>query len=138
MSYATPAQMVERFGQEELIQVSNRTGYPAAEIDPVTLAAALKDGSDLIDGYLGKRYAIPLKPVPSLAVRWNCDLARWFLQPGAPPEMVKANYERTLEELQAAADGSISLGVEDEKPDGWRGDVLFDGPGRNFRDMRCF
>jgi phage gp36-like protein len=138
VSYAGLDQMIERFGERELIQLTNRPGSAGplpAEIDQERLAAALKDAADLIDGYLGKRYRLPLNPIPTLAVRWSIDLARWFLQPGAAPEMVKANYERTLTELKEAANGDISLGLPEEDSGGWSGDVQFSGPKRIFDDL---
>ena len=139
MTYAEASHMVDRFGERELIQLTVRPGVqPAAAVDGDRLGAALKDGFDLINGYLGKRYPLPLSPVPSLAVRWNCDLARWFLQPGQAPEMVKANYERTLEELRQAADGELSLGLEEGQGQAAGGDVYFAGPRRKFKDMKGY
>jgi phage gp36-like protein len=130
--------MIERFGERDIIQLTNRpnSGPAPTGVDLERLESALKDAFDLINGYLGKRYPLPLEPIPTLAIRWSCDLARWFLQPGAAPEMVRANYERTLEELKAAASGELSLGLPDTDMGGlWSGGVDFVGPKRRFKDM---
>jgi phage gp36-like protein len=134
MSYATQADMIERFGERDLIALTNRPGSSASPptIDEARLQSALKDAEDLINGYLGKRFSLPLNPLPSLAVRWSCDLARWFLQPISAPEQVKANYERTLEELKDAAAGELSLGVPENESGSWSGAAEISAPPRIF------
>jgi phage gp36-like protein len=140
MTYANINHMLERFGERDLVQLTTRpsSGPAPTGIDTDRLDSVLKDAADLIDGYLGKRYPLPLSPVPSMVVRWSCDLARWFLQPGAPPEMVKTNYERTLEELKAAAAGDISLGLPEDQKDAWSGDVQFVGPKRKTDNLSWY
>lgn len=135
--YAGRAEMVERFGEAEIIQLTDRDGLTGA-VDDDRLRAAVDDGVNLIHGYLADRYRLPLTPVPPLARRWTCDLARWFLQPNAAPEQVKANYQRTLEELKAAAAGEISLDSEEAGSDLFGGTAEIAGPARVFTDLKGF
>jgi phage gp36-like protein len=133
--------MIERFGERDLIQLTNRpnSGPLPAAIDQERLDSALQDAYNLINGYLGKVYPLPLNPVPSLVVRWSCDLARWFLQPGTPPEMVKTNYERTLVELREASEGKMSLGLEEADNNGpWSGAAEIVTPKRKFTDKSWY
>ena len=134
--------MVKRFGEEEIIQLTNRDNlsgeaWPQA-VDNKRLYASLRDAQNLIHGYLARRYTLPLTPVPHLAVRWSCDLARWFLQSHSAPEQVKDNYERTLAELREAATGDLVLDSEEL---GFRnGAAEIVGPGQTFtnNDMKGF
>jgi phage gp36-like protein len=144
MNYATVENLIERYGEREISQISTRPGVNppgAPAVDEERVEAALTDAFNLINGYLGKRYTLPLNPVPSLVVRWSCDLARWFLQPGAPPEMVKANYERCLAELRDIAAGNMTLGETEKDTSGpWSGRVESFGPKRTYRkdDLKGF
>jgi phage gp36-like protein len=133
--YATIGDLVKRFGEQEIIQLTDRDNNTGT-VDKVRAARALRDAVSLIHGYLAKRYTLPLNPVPSLATRWTCDLARWFLQPHDAPEQVKANYERTLAELREAATGELDLGADELAP--WSGAAEIVGPGRPFGNMKGF
>ena len=135
--YATLADMVERFGEAEIIQLTDRDNQTGA-VDEARLSAALADGVNLIHGYLARRYALPLNPVPPLATRWACDLARWFLQPHSAPEQVKANYERTLAELREAAAGDLLLDAPGLEDGLWSAAAEIAGPSRMFGKIQGF
>ena len=135
MSYATINDLVKRFGEQEIIQLTDRDNLTGA-VDKFRAAAAIRDAVNLIHGYLAKRYTLPLDPAPPLVTRWTCDLARWFLQPHAAPDQVKANYERTLAELREAAAGELLLGAEEVAP--WSDKAEIAGPGRVFDRMKGF
>jgi phage gp36-like protein len=146
--YGTVQNLVDRYGEREISQISTRPGGPppgtpssgAPVIDNERVEAALTDAFNLINGYLGKRYSLPLNPVPSLVVRWSCDLARWFLQPGAAPEMVKANYERCLAELREIAAGTMTLGESVTDSGLWSGKVESFSSRKDFskKDLKVF
>jgi len=136
MSYATVNDLVKRFGELEIIQLTDRDNLTGA-VDKIRAAAAIRDAVNLIHGYLAKRYTVPLDPVPPLVTRWACDLARWFLQPHDAPDQVKANYERTLAELRDAAEGDLMLEGAEETP-AWAGEVEIVGPGRVFGGLKGF
>lgn len=128
--YAGQADMVERFGESEMIQLTDREGRTGA-IVPEVLEKAIDDSVSLIHGYLAGRYSVPLNPVPHLATRWTVDLTRWFLQPNAAPDQVKANYQRTLDELKAVAAGEITLEADDNSGL-WSGAAEISAPPRMF------
>lgn len=134
--YAGQAEMVKRYGEATIIELTDRDGQAGA-IVPEVLEEAIVDAVNLIHGYLADRYKTPLNPVPPMAEMWTCFLARWFLQPHSAPEQVLANYERTLEELKAAAAGEIKLDSE-EASTLFSGTAELVGPGRIFEKMNGF
>ncbi|MBI1246158.1 MAG: DUF1320 domain-containing protein [Alphaproteobacteria bacterium] len=79
MTYATQQDLVDRFGSEELVQLTDRTNTPATTIDTDVVADALADADALIDSYVGKSYALPLAIVPPILTRVAADIARFFL-----------------------------------------------------------
>lgn len=107
MAYATLDEMVQRFGHEELIQLTDRA--LVGQIDRAALVAAVADADGAIDGYLAARYAVPVNPVPPLVRRLSCDMARFFLHGNAAPEPVRKAYEDALRVLKDLADGRAVL-----------------------------
>lgn len=79
MTYAQTSDLIERFGERELIQLTDRTNTPQTTVDPVKVGRALGDATSLIDGYLSKVYGLPLASVPANLVKMCCDIARYFL-----------------------------------------------------------
>lgn len=115
MTYATQDDMVARFGETELVQLTDDAG--TGEVGP-GLATALADADQVINGYVAATYVVPLSPLPDLVVRWACDIARYFLhRDGAGPVVVQ-NYKDTLAALKDVAKGTMTLecqGVEAEE-----------------------
>ena len=107
MPYATRADLTQRFGAEELIQLTDRALL--GTVDAPTVAAALADADAAIEGYLAARYAVPVSPVPALLRRVGCDISRFFLHGNAAPEPVRQAYEDALRVLKDLADGRAVL-----------------------------
>ena len=86
MTYATQADLVTRFGEEDLIRLTDRADPPLDAIDSAVVAAALADAEAVIDGYVATRYTLPLATTPLLLRQIECDLAWFILQRGNPTE----------------------------------------------------
>jgi phage gp36-like protein len=121
MPYATPAQMVARFTEREVVAITDRAG--AGEVDLVQLGAALVDASAEIDMHLGRRYALPLAragvvmvTAPTVLVGLCCDIARYRLTGTEvqETEAIRNRYKDATKMLAQLADGSIVLA---ESPD---------------------
>lgn len=111
MSYATPADMLERFGQKEVIALSDRelTGI----LDEAVLTRALELAGAEIDGYLGGRYPLPLNPVPRILTGYACDIARYQLcgtNGVMMTDEIRDRYKGAFRFLELAAAGKVSLG----------------------------
>lgn len=113
MPYATQAQMIARFGEQELIQLTDRDGLLGAIVATV-LDAALLDADEEIDSYLRGVRALPLvAPIPERLVRVACDLARYHLYDDHAPEGVRTRYQDGVRWLRDVASGKASLGEVD-------------------------
>lgn len=109
MPYATLQSMADRFGERELIDLTDRAEpYTGAVVEAV-LARALEAADAEVDGYLRGRYAVPATPTPALLVDVACDLARWRLWDQTPPEVVKDRAKAAREVLRAIAAGTMVL-----------------------------
>lgn len=107
MTYATQSDLVDRFGDAELIQRTNRAG--GNTIDAVVLGRALADADAEIDGYLAARYQLPIATPPALLVRLAADLARYRLYGDGVPDTVRRQYEDSVSELKRLASGDMQL-----------------------------
>ena len=107
MTYATQADLVERFGFEEVAQRTNR--FDGRSIDEAVLARALADAGAEIDAYLVRRYALPLASTPGLLVRLCADLARYQLCGDKVPDSVRQRYVDAVAVLKRLATGEVQL-----------------------------
>jgi phage gp36-like protein len=111
MDYAAQSDMVNRFGNDEVMALTDRSQTGA--IDPTVLGAALDTASAQIDTYLSGRYTLPLPIVPTFLVTVCCDLARYHLCVGSTrlSEEIDTRYKDAVRFLELAATGKITLGV---------------------------
>lgn len=109
MSYATAADLSQRFGEAELAQLADplHTGEP----DAAVLALALADADAEINGYLAARYALPLPVVPAVLVRVACDIARYRLWADRASEEVRRRYDDATRVLVNISKGVVALGL---------------------------
>jgi len=109
MSYCTQQDMTDRFGEPEIMQLTDRNNIGV--IDVAVLLRAISDASAEIDSYLAK-YTLPLVTIPAVLVRICCDIARYYLYDDAMIDTVEKRYEAVIKYLVQVAKGSISLGVD--------------------------
>ena len=112
-AYADKAMMVARFGEAELIELTDRDGCADAIVEAV-LDAALADAAADIDAYLGGRYPLPLASVPRVLHRHACDLARYYLYDNRLDDSHPAarRYHATIRLLEQMANGRVQLGTD--------------------------
>ena len=115
--YADKQAMIDRYGNDELIQLTDRA--MAGVIDDTVLDRALEDADGEINGYLSSRFSAPINPVPTTLVRIACDMARYYLYDDNATDQVTKRYNDAVKFLKGVADGSISIGVSaaGEKPE---------------------
>mgnify|MGYP001018410175 CR=1 len=110
MTYASQQNLIDRFGEDELIQLTDRASLDA--IDATVVARALADADAEINGYLSTRYTLPLSPVPAVLEKLACDIARYQLFENAVTEIVTERYENAIRFLKDVAAGKVTLGVD--------------------------
>jgi len=130
MSYATQANLEDRFGAEEILQLSDRDGDGVA--DASVVAQALGDSDALINSYLAVRMELPLSAVPAALVRIASDLAYCFLFKNDPPEGAMAARDKAVKFLQDVSRGIARLDAGGAEPEPAGETVLTSGPGKVF------
>lgn len=112
MPYATQQAMTDRYGLQEVIELTDRTNVPPTTVDAAVLAGAMTDADMEVEASLGARYTLPLAEVPAVVTRIACDLARYFLYDKAAPEEVRNRAKDARDLLKRIAKGEVSLGLE--------------------------
>jgi len=109
--YCTKQDLIDRFGQDELVDLTqlNNTGV----IDETVLGQAIADASAEMDGYLGGRYQLPLDTIPPVLKALCCNVARYNLYDEQASEQVTKRYDAAIKFLFSVSKGEISLGVDD-------------------------
>ena len=110
--YLTQQEMTERFGETELIQLTDRAIPPAGVVDAAVLTRALEDAGAEVDAYLQGRFALPLAAVPMVLKRIAADMARFRLYENRATEEVRDRYKNALRDLERIRDGKINLGLD--------------------------
>ncbi len=135
MTYASYDDLVTRFGEAKLTQLTDRAAPPARHPDRAVIEAALGDASEAVDGYAAARYRTPLAPVPAPVRRWCADMAFYYLHTATKvPDDVRKAFEDALAGLKDMARGVIVFqaeGVPTVNADA-SGSVRLDVPGRLF------
>ena len=110
MNYATRADLVSRFGEEELTtleQLAYSTNGSLPTVSPVN--DALTDASEEANSYIARAYALPLPSVPKGLVLAVCDIARYLLYKDRATEEVTKRYERRVSWLKDVSAGRAVL-----------------------------
>lgn len=110
MQYATLADMIRRFREEELVQLTDLD--KSGDLVPATVQAALDDAAAVIDAYLQQRYAMPLASVPRVLLNICCDLARAALYEDSITDNVAKRQDAAMQMLRDLATGKIGLGLD--------------------------
>lgn len=135
MSYVVIADLLLRFGDAEMRQLSDiETPRTGAVVDAV-VQRAIDDASAWIDSYLVGRYALPITDTRALdALRLHCgNEARYLLMTTNPDEVAVKGHEERVAWLKAVAKGDIVLIAPEAMPAAAGvGDVLFDGGSKLF------
>jgi phage gp36-like protein len=110
MSYAQIADMVARFGQREMIQLTDQSTPPADQVDPTVAQPALDAASAIMDGYISVKYALPLvAPTSPMLVEMCCDIARYRLYRDQVTETVANREKRAMTWLREVAQGLVKI-----------------------------
>lgn len=141
--YATPADLVQRFGAEELAQVADRAtprevtpallqlaiaadplaGWASSDVTAVNAAlanieGAIGDAQSAVDAYLSARYTVPLATPPKIVQRMVCDVARYYLHGDQASDAVVKAFDAAMALCRDISTGKIAFGdVQSPKAD---------------------
>ena len=110
--YALKADMVSRFGEKELIELTDREGVGV--LDDAVLTTALTEAQGEVNSYIAAVYDLPLPSVPAIVVTATCNIARFRLYNNAATDEVKIRYDDTIRWLRDVARGPATLGFTPE------------------------
>lgn len=108
MAYCTTNDLIDRFSEDEIIQLTDRDNL--LTVNTTVTGKAIADASAEIDSYL-KDYTLPLAVVPDNLIRAACDMARYYLYDDRAPEQVVNRYRDAVKWLGLVANGTVTLGL---------------------------
>lgn len=137
MAYITPADLVARFGAEEIAQVADRAlprevtpelldlaiaadpliGWASSDVIAVTnavifLTTTIDDAQSAIDAYLSGRYSTPLATVPLIIKRMTADVTRYYLHGDRASDPIIKAHDAAMALCRDIAAGRISFGAD--------------------------
>lgn len=115
MTYVTQAQLIDRFGEQMLISLTDRGTDALGVVDTDVINRALAETDALIDGYLAGRYALPLTVAQPMLVGIAGAITIYNLHIFEAPPKIEADYKAAIRQLEQLALGTIKLtaaGVE--------------------------
>lgn len=105
MPYCSLQDLIDEFGETELIQLTDEVGSGA--INTATIDKAVARADRKINRYLASRADLPLAndDIVDLA----CDIARYYLFANGAPEIVKDRFSDAVKELEKMANRKIAV-----------------------------
>src|SRR5208282_5782196 len=107
VSYATAQDVINRYPNRDLVQLTNEDPT-ATTVNDAPITQALADASAEIDGYIEGRFTLPLTDPPAVLNRLTTDIAMYRLQSLRPLhdlEDARKRYEDAVAMLTKVADG---------------------------------
>lgn len=111
MSYCIDQDLINRFGTQELVRLTNIDNISATTINDAVLNVAIADADAVINDYLCDY--LPLPAVPARLVREACNIVRYFLYKDTPTVLVEKNYHDALEYLRRIDLDQMGIGADD-------------------------
>jgi phage gp36-like protein len=116
MNYATPQDLLDRYGEPLVRKVTHPQGQA---VDVTAVERALADADAEIDSWLCRRYVLPLVDVSGIAIavprsliRCACDVAIYRLQVLRPQDDIedaRKRYEDVLKLLKFMSTGDVAI-----------------------------
>ncbi|QBR36034.1 DUF1320 domain-containing protein [Leisingera sp. NJS201] len=116
MAYAAQDDLVTRYGQDLLVELTDRGEEPTGEIDADVVAKAISGTDALIDGHLQGRYVLPMAETPPLIRELAEQITIYKLHRYTPSELIKDEQKAALATLEKIAKGTVRLPVAGVEP----------------------
>ena len=112
--YITAQEMINLFGESEMIEVTNLDDPSANTINLVRLESAIAYAESEINSYLNRNYTLPLSSVPIVLINKVADVVRWQLDSRNTRGEVRQRYEEAIAWLKLIAKGDVRLGLDND------------------------
>lgn len=109
MSYATQQDLIDAFGELELIAQTDIDPVATGAIVVARIDRALASAEGEVEGYIGARYQVPLVTVPQNVKQAVLDIARYRLYRDNAPELVVENYKSAIRLCRDISSGTVRL-----------------------------
>ena len=126
MSYSTKEEVREMLKDDALNAIIGDTLIEHPVEREVLVApfieGAIADADAEIDGYLAKRYAVPLSPAPKVINKFSKDIAvynlfsRIGIDESTDQKTYLNRYNAAIKFFELVADGKVSIGTEADDP----------------------
>lgn len=116
MAYTNLSSLTDRFGTRMLIALTDRAEVATDVIDVAVIDNAIAGADAVIDGYLAKRYQLPLAETPTLIAELSEEIAIWKLHRAAPDPKIEEDYKAAIRTLKDISAGTIQLDVAGVTP----------------------
>lgn len=111
MPYTTLEDLIDRYSEGLLIQLTDRADVATGAIDEDAVADAIADADAVINGYVGARYKLPMAEVPPLLADVAKAISVYKLHSFEPSRKIEADYRDALATLKEISKGTITLDV---------------------------
>lgn len=114
MAYITLAELINRFGRDEITQLTDKDDR--GSVNDVIANESIADAKATADSYLQSRYTLPLSQalIDASPLKRICgDIARYFLFDDEVPEVVEKNHTTAIRWLRDIQSGKATLGEQD-------------------------
>lgn len=109
MPYITLQGLIDRYGEIELVQLTDALGD--GQIDTTKIDLAVADADAEIDSYLAGLGILPLQSIPAVLEKHAATMVRYYLYKDAAPDLIKAQYDEAIARLRDISRGTASLGI---------------------------
>lgn len=116
MAYCTLPQLIARYSEGLLVQISDRGEASTGMVDAGLVERAIADADALIDGYLKVRYALPIADAPRLVTDLSLRIAIYYAHGQVVSDKIRDDYREALKTLQQIAQGLVRLDIEGVEP----------------------
>ena len=112
-SYATIEAMITRFGNEDLVEITDTEVPYTGEINLTKLQVAINSANAEVDAYLSKQLHVPTVLASPFVQMMACDIARYHVALGNArvSERDEKRYELAVKNLKMVNDGKIGIGA---------------------------
>lgn len=117
MTYATEQDFIDRFGEQEMVELTNLYSPSAQSIDTDILERNQESAAATINGMISNCPAVaellPLEaPYPPLLIQFELDLTRYNLDTLAARPDVKDRADEVMRQLRLIGKCEMSLGLD--------------------------
>lgn len=116
-NYIVKADILKQITDADLIELTddNNTGL----VDDAIVDGAIINAEGEVDGYLAKRYATPVNPIPDIVKAFTVDVAihRIYGRRQGAPEDIEKRYSNAIRFFRDVSKGVVTLGVKVPEPE---------------------